>query len=362
LLLRYAIKLGIDINESTIDNIVKSRTLLNSSGLQVSTHSQVEAEINFWYAFRNLTELTKPITVISLKSTKENCILRPKNSIFKLFGPYRISSARQASYIYQIITLISIVFIVVVHAYGSIGTNLIFEIEKLSKQIDEKKIEKKTLEQKVAEERDTVIQDKYVKDKLDINSTIDRSNDNKYEYCNFLIKWLSNIKDSIKNEIPPDPKGDRDVIDSYYKKYITISKSVLLTIYSYVLPLLYGLLGASAYILRNLALEIKSLTYTNELIIHYNLRIALGTLSGLAIGWFYHGPSNQGDVSASATLSTLAMAFLAGYSVEILFATMDKLIAVFQPKDQIESGKLKLYKFTQYRPEYHEKTKNSSGP
>ena len=99
---------------------------------------------------------------------------------------------------------------------------------------------------------------------------------------------------------------------------------------------MYGLLGSLAYVLRTLSTEIKTLTYTYASDINYMLRLHLGTLSGLAIGWFFIG-STSAETSAVATLSPLALAFLTGYSVEILFTLMDKIVAAF-------SGSLNLQK------------------
>ena len=51
------------------------------------------------------------------------------------------------------------------------------------------------------------------------------------------------------------------------------------------------------------------------------LRLALGTIAGLMIGWFV---SLFPDQSLSIPLS--ALAFIAGYNIEFLFSQMDKVI------------------------------------
>jgi len=90
----------------------------------------------------------------------------------------------------------------------------------------------------------------------------------------------------------------------------------------YGLPLLYGLLGAIIYTLRNLASEIKNLTYTHHSETKYRLRIIMGLLGGMAIGWFL----KPEELGVSGSMSPMALAFLAGYNVEVLFAVMDKFI------------------------------------
>lgn len=78
--------------------------------------------------------------------------------------------------------------------------------------------------------------------------------------------------------------------------------------------------------LRTLAVQIRSLTYTPESDICLRLRMNLGALSGLAIVWFI----KEGDSQLPfASLSQFAIAFIAGYSVELLFAAMDRFISAF---------------------------------
>jgi hypothetical protein len=101
------------------------------------------------------------------------------------------------------------------------------------------------------------------------------------------------------------------------------SDSILNVLQSYILPLLYGLLGAFIFVLRDLLREIKSLTFTYDDEIRYRLRLPLGSLAGMIVGWFLK-PEEAG---LGASLSPMALAFLMGYHVEILFAMMDKAIA-----------------------------------
>lgn len=90
----------------------------------------------------------------------------------------------------------------------------------------------------------------------------------------------------------------------------------------YILPLLYGLLGAFIYVLRCLMGEIKAITYTFDSEIRYRLRLTLGALGGMIIGWFLK-PEETGAI---ASLSPMALAFLMGYNVDVLFSLMDKVI------------------------------------
>lgn len=103
------------------------------------------------------------------------------------------------------------------------------------------------------------------------------------------------------------------------------SQSVLAIFSEYLLPLLYGLLGALAYILRTLTTEIQQVTYTSSSNVRYRLRWPLGMLAGVTIGWFFDPKTLEG----AAAITPLGLAFLAGYSVELLFTGLDRIVGAF---------------------------------
>jgi hypothetical protein len=69
----------------------------------------------------------------------------------------------------------------------------------------------------------------------------------------------------------------------------------LAVLQGYLLPLLYGWIGATAYVVRSLSREARERLYRRENDTAYTLRIFLGSLAGLAIGWFL----KPEDVTAS---------------------------------------------------------------
>jgi hypothetical protein len=103
------------------------------------------------------------------------------------------------------------------------------------------------------------------------------------------------------------------------------SKSTLDILSQYVLPLLYGLLGSLAYILRTLSREIHNVTFTRGSEIRYSLRWPLGMLGGVTVGLFFD-PAN---LTGLAAITPLGLAFLAGYGVELLFTGLDRMVSAF---------------------------------
>ncbi len=104
---------------------------------------------------------------------------------------------------------------------------------------------------------------------------------------------------------------------------------VLRILEAYVLPLLYGLLGAFLFVLRSLAKDVRRMVYCRQSDSDYRLRLTLGALAGLAIGWLLT-PEQRGEISV---LSTFALPLLAGYNVELLFSLMDRLISTLTQQE-----------------------------
>ena len=74
--------------------------------------------------------------------------------------------------------------------------------------------------------------------------------------------------------------------------------------------------------------EIDKLTYANDARVRYSLRLNIGLLSGLAVGWFIK--PGAGDATL-VSLSPLALAFVAGYGSDLFFVALDKIVLAFAP-------------------------------
>jgi uncharacterized protein YqgC (DUF456 family) len=92
---------------------------------------------------------------------------------------------------------------------------------------------------------------------------------------------------------------------------------------SFVLPILFGTIGAVAYVIRAISEQIRNTTFTGSSPIRHVMRIMLGALMGAVIGLF-------STLSAQINLSPLALAFLAGYGVEAVFSMFDGIVTRFR--------------------------------
>src|SRR5262249_35035938 len=107
---------------------------------------------------------------------------------------------------------------------------------------------------------------------------------------------------------------------------VLVSSAPIVAVMSqYLLPLLYGLLRALAYILRPFGPDIQNVTFTWASQIRYSLRWPLGMVGGVTVGMFFDPTTLPGF----AAVTPLGLAFLAGYGVELLFAGLDRLVDAF---------------------------------
>lgn len=90
----------------------------------------------------------------------------------------------------------------------------------------------------------------------------------------------------------------------------------------WVLPFLYGLLGACVYIMRRLLFYAKEAFVENVVML---LRLALGALSGVVISWFAVPGTGGTTAIIQASSWPFAIAFLAGFSIDNLFFLLDRL-------------------------------------
>jgi hypothetical protein len=116
-----------------------------------------------------------------------------------------------------------------------------------------------------------------------------------------------------------------------------VAVQVIDVMQKWLLPLLYGALGAMVFVVRTLSMQARDRLFRKEALVSLVLRVFLGMISGLAIGWFWTHDSSSaqtanGGPMALSTLSPFALAFVAGYGVELFFALLDKIVSTFTNK------------------------------
>jgi hypothetical protein len=90
---------------------------------------------------------------------------------------------------------------------------------------------------------------------------------------------------------------------------------------STILPFLFGMTGACAYVVRLMADQIRTSSFSSTSPIRHFVRVMLGALAGVAIGF--------GGIAGENSVSAAALSFLAGYAIEPVFATFDSIAKKF---------------------------------
>ena len=128
--------------------------------------------------------------------------------------------------------------------------------------------------------------------------------------------------------VDPNLKELQNGINAYFRLrqrvVLRLQKgTVILGIISLsVLPILLGTMGSCAYVTRLIAQQIRETTFSSTSPIRNLVRIALGALAGVIVGY--------GGIASNISISPSALAFIAGYAVEPVFATLDNLAEKFR--------------------------------
>jgi len=91
---------------------------------------------------------------------------------------------------------------------------------------------------------------------------------------------------------------------------------------SYILPVFTSLLGVTVYILRRTSTSINAGEYRLYESGTYSYRITLGIVGGIVISWF----SITDTSGVISSITPAALAFLVGYSIEVLYNVLDSIV------------------------------------
>ena len=340
-LLHFAAKQSIKLRPETTTTIVKAKNYFDTSKWTP------ELEVEFWNALVDLNSMIYPVTIETYNATL--------GSGGKFFNTVVLNS-----YGFGFITVVSLFLIIWMQIHSLNGQSLTSEIDQMIatrsdieqelRETDARlAISSRILEQpsrNFSQEQTTNGVTAEVSN-LKATSVLQSEKLVRVErdlYASFLLlaHWLSRWEWVVG--VLPSPmswwerwiSSEEEIaaekimfenIDEMSDEISLISvKSTLQALNSYFLPALYGLLGACAYILRTLAREVKTFTLSETFGLRSLLRLPLGVLSGIVVGWFL---TPETLPSAFSAIQPLALAFLAGYSVELVFAGLDRLISTF---------------------------------
>lgn len=357
LLVEYIATNGLTVTDADLFTAHEAKKCISTS------EWTTEKEVEFWKAYANLSKVVAPVTVESLKATKDE--FGELTFLDKLLKRAPISNAHRLLNNYRILSFFVLIVILVGQIIWLIGTSLVHEAETQKKLLTEQ-LEDFRMETFCYSKQDTFDRLKLEESNEHIKSIIQDI----YINQTLILGWLGNIKSVLftfdpvykvlenrkVNVASIEEKLDLALRNKDYHKYLSQARTCIMAeahiehaivmplrmILLYPLPLLYGLLGACAYVLRTIGREIKTLSYDKQHKMGFGLRVQLGSLAGLIISWiFSSGMMNDiATQSVVTNLSFLAVSFVAGYNIELFFQAMDQYLLSFIKPDKVSKKDL----------------------
>lgn len=332
MLLRFAAENVQELPRATV------ATICTALDAQAGNTWNEQIATDFWCAFNALCALVKPATVDTLST---NLLAAPAPRWRAWAGsakPVSVSRRTATRYLALLIVLLGIS--VVLGFLVSTTLSLSKDVEQLATQGDELNVkltsaadaletalDGKSLAEAPAAQRPAIAamqallqQQNHVLDQMLQKSvmmtrliTLGRSG------ASILPGSLKDAADlaEVRQAVRDYQISRRDVAADRLNAQITVG-----VITATVLPIVLGIMGACAYVVRLISDQIKDTTFSATSPIRHLVRVALGGLSGVVIGF--------SGVVTDMGLSSSALAFIAGYAVEPVFSTIDSIAEKFR--------------------------------
>jgi hypothetical protein len=332
MLASYAVRNNITGLQDAIAEIAAARAFFRAGGLIGDEQKK------FYVAYSALAAAISPVTVATLKSSLDEYGIDVRRWFC---GPkVKFSWARLASRSYRTWAMIALFSLLIVQSYWLVGSSLLNafpkptteEVESIArfriaqrKELETFRRANPTIARPPASEAAVSDQESKAAEQQELERAkadylVRRLEEQREEISYMLVGWCEVIVPKHWLSVDEDHSLPTDRI-------VALSGRIIDVLQQYILPLLYGWLGAITFVLRTLAQQAKDRLFNVENRIGYGLRIWLGIVAGLAIGWFFK--PEKSDTNMISSLSPFALAFLAGYSVDVLFAAMDRLVGAF---------------------------------
>ena len=292
----------------------------------------------FWNAFSKLCDLIGPVTLDCISMAQANIPARSWTAFFGWSGKTVSQAERSSSRYLKLLLFILIAVILPLQLYVWVCTSLSKKLEELvnAEQTklspvgeDFRKLTAVTGDKADGTPHDYTSEEKSVSDKIEayavnLNSAVDR------------ILYETQLLRALLFKPAGSLSGERKVKNFWFDDYrnaverfnvtqlealkVQEASSLIVGVFvAFILPVLFGILGAVAYVIRSISDQVRTTTFFQNSPIRHQMRVALGALMGVVVGLF------QG-LSGQLSLPPLAIAFLAGYGVEAVFSMFDGLV------------------------------------
>lgn len=314
-LLYYATENGKVLGPELRDPIITANNVIASG--QPLTPAQESA---FLGAYSQLSALVSPVTAKTLRASG-------KSHLPIYFG---------------IVALITLLFISIVEGYRllvSLTNANVQSFEKLEKELSAATVSLTTVSRqlKLLREKNAPLDPVQAV----LKENLEKQRDEIIEVQNILLRKEAVIEGKLSTSFAilehllfsfwlKEGELFRGRLDRK-QMFTPVSELVEAVLAGSFIPILYGLLGACVYIIRTIHNKVSDRSFDDARYGEFVLRIFLGTLSGVVLHWLFVGDNKQ--IPGGVTPAILA--FMGGYSVELLFTIIDRMLTAI--KDFVKS-------------------------
>ncbi len=312
-LLYYAITTGRTITPEISDPILRLRRLLGD-GTVVSAAD----ERAFLDAYSRLAALVAPVTAATLRTTSRD--QRPRIWLGRVLSLRSLSEAQRASFLFGFLAMCLLVVVGIFEAQRSLIAIIVSGQTEYAKIVEESRTTRLGLRALGAQSGPSEA-------RAQSREGVSPSLLPQYEELTTRLARLEDQETRLGRVI----QAAYETLDWMmpfvrWSELRNIIAPVANLIGGFLLPPVYGALGTCTYILRSIHSQMISRSYDPRRSGEFMVRIFLGMLSGMTLQWLFvrEGAAVAGGITPAV------LAFLGGYSVEVLFTALDRLLAALR--------------------------------
>ncbi|SOE85675.1 hypothetical protein SAMN05446935_6149 [Burkholderia sp. YR290] len=291
-----------------------------------------------WHSFNELCLAIKPASVDSILATQPVIEVRSFPNIFR---KRIISDSGHTARFYVSILLFLITITCPIQFYAWLQTNLIHEGDDVSSSITKELQDINPVFEDISKEKlrteDFPKAERVTESSLRIMAESERLTQLSTTLSHTTpfyvdIKRLKTSPDAEWYSLHNTASQNANLSIQSFLQAKSAASILIGILVSFILPIFFGTLGATAFVTRHILQQISEKSYTPTSQARHIVRLALGAMMGFVVGIF-------GDLSTKLSLSPLAFSFLAGYGVEPIFTLFDNLIDKFRPTESTSNTK-----------------------
>lgn len=305
-LLNYASAKGIGLDEALVSDVVDARKLIGADKNDTSTF---DLQKKFWKSLALLTVATAPASISSIQytaTTRTTLYLRLWAKLTRSQPeclPVGEIAVRRAG----VIALISLFVVAVMLAYVEIGSTTIHDYSaNLAKYERNQRMLPPAVSGAQPSEADVARRVE--------NGLLREQTERQLLIMQMIIPW----------KLTGDPGTPE-----YAQAVMATTEWLLIVLRGFLLPALWGLIGAALYVSRTLADDLGNMSYTQDQATLHRSRYFLGAVAGFVVAKFSTVLSGR---TSDDVIQPFVLALLVGYSVDLLFTLLNKLISTFTSK------------------------------